>query len=78
MQVSKKQLLRIIREELLRHEKKALRETVAGILSEGIYDQGILKAVFMAGGPGSGKSFTANLCSVESKPENLLHRPQVD
>jgi len=59
MQVSKKQLLRIIREELLRHEKKVLRETVANILLEGIYDQGILKAVFMAGGPGSGKSFTA-------------------
>jgi len=29
------------------------------MLAEGIYDQGILKAVFMAGGPGSGKSYTA-------------------
>ncbi len=59
MKVSKKQLLRIIREELVRYEKLTLREAVNDILQEGIYDQGILKAVFMAGGPGSGKSFTA-------------------
>ena len=36
-----------------------LRSIISKILKEGIYDQGILKAVFMAGGPGSGKSFTA-------------------
>ena len=71
MQVSKKQLLRIIREELLRHEKKVLRETVASILSEGIYDQGILKAVFMAGGPGSGKSFTAKALFGGNKASEL-------
>ena len=29
-------------------------------LTEGVYDQGIFKAVFTAGGPGSGKSFTAS------------------
>ena len=29
------------------------------LLTEGVFDKGILKAVFMAGGPGSGKSFTA-------------------
>ena len=29
------------------------------LLTEGIFDKGILKAVFMAGGPGSGKSFLA-------------------
>ena len=29
-------------------------------LLEGVYDPGILKAVFLAGGPGSGKSFAAN------------------
>ena len=29
-------------------------------LNEGVYDQGILKAFFMAGGPGSGKSFVAS------------------
>lgn len=28
-------------------------------ISEGVYDPGILKAFFMAGGPGSGKSFVA-------------------
>ncbi len=30
------------------------------LLQEGIYDPGIFKAFFMAGGPGSGKSFIAN------------------
>ena len=29
------------------------------LLTEGVLDQGILKAVFLAGGPGSGKSFVA-------------------
>ena len=29
------------------------------LLTEGIFDKGILKAVFMAGGPGSGKSYVA-------------------
>lgn len=30
------------------------------LLSESVYDQGIFKAVFMAGGPGSGKSFVSS------------------
>jgi predicted kinase len=30
------------------------------LLTEGVFDKGILKAVFMAGGPGSGKSFVAS------------------
>jgi predicted kinase len=30
------------------------------VLNEGVYDPGILKCVFLAGGPGSGKSRTAN------------------
>ena len=30
------------------------------LLLEGVYDKGILKAVFMAGGPGSGKSYVAS------------------
>ena len=30
------------------------------ILTEGVMDKGILKAVFLAGGPGSGKSFVAS------------------
>jgi len=29
------------------------------LLQEGVFDKGILKAVFMAGGPGSGKSYVA-------------------
>ena len=29
------------------------------LLKEGIFGKGILKAVFMAGGPGSGKTFMA-------------------
>ena len=29
-------------------------------VKEGVYDQGILKAFFMAGGPGSGKSYVAS------------------
>ena len=37
----------------------SLKEIIRGILSEGVDDPGILKCVFMAGGPGSGKSFTA-------------------
>ena len=44
--------------EILMSEK-LIRTLVRQILTEGIYDPGILKAVFMAGGPGSGKSFTA-------------------
>ena len=30
------------------------------IINEGVYDPGIFKAIFLAGGPGSGKSFVAN------------------
>jgi cytidylate kinase len=41
---------------------RLLREFIRKtILSEGILDPGILKAVFMAGGPGSGKTHTAKL-----------------
>ena len=43
----------IITERALR---KLIRRT---LLQEGVYDPGILKAVFLAGGPGSGKSYTA-------------------
>ena len=41
--------------------ERKLRAIVKSVLSEGIYDPGILKAVFMAGGPGSGKSYTAKV-----------------
>ena len=40
--------------------ERALRDLIRQtLLQEGIYDPGILKAVFLAGGPGSGKSYTA-------------------
>ena len=29
------------------------------LLTEGVHDDGIFKAVFLAGGPGSGKSYVA-------------------
>ena len=32
---------------------------LVNLLTEGVYDKGILKAVFMAGGPGSGKTYVA-------------------
>ena len=38
-----------------------LKEYIRQILLEGVYDPGLLKAVFMAGGPGSGKSHTAKI-----------------
>ncbi len=38
-----------------------LRKIIRSVLVEGVYDPGILKAVFMAGGPGSGKSYTAKV-----------------
>ena len=33
---------------------------LVNILNEGVYDPGIFKAAFTAGGPGSGKSYTAS------------------
>ena len=38
------------------------------LLTEGVYDKGIFKAVFMAGGPGSGKSYMAqNIFGIPAK-----------
>jgi len=37
-----------------------IQEEVTSVLSEGLYDKGALKAVFLAGGPGSGKSYVTN------------------
>ena len=48
--------LKSIKEELNRIHKAALVE----MITEGVDDPGILKCVFMAGGPGSGKTYTAN------------------
>jgi tRNA uridine 5-carbamoylmethylation protein Kti12 len=37
-----------------------LKQILNEVLSEGVYDPGILKCVFLAGGPGSGKTTVAN------------------
>ena len=39
--------------------KKLVEEITKPILQEGINDPGILKAVFLAGGPGSGKGYVS-------------------
>lgn len=36
-----------------------LDETIANLLTEGVYDKHIFKVVFLAGGPGSGKSYVS-------------------
>lgn len=47
---------------------KIVKEITEPILNEGVNDPGILKAVFLAGGPGSGKSFAASqLFGIPSK-----------
>ena len=38
-------------------EKSMLK--LMDLLTEGVHDKGIFKAVFLAGGPGSGKSYVA-------------------
>ena len=37
--------------------KESIDETFEELLSEGVHDKGIFKAVFLAGGPGSGKDY---------------------
>lgn len=59
MKISEKQIRKLIREQILKEREEATKNIVYNLLIEGIYDPGILKAVFMAGGPGSGKSYTA-------------------
>ena len=44
----------------IKEELELLRkEMFIQMITEGVDDPGILKCIFMAGGPGSGKSFTA-------------------
>ena len=52
---------------------KILKEYIREILLEGIYDPGILKAVFMAGGPGSGKTFTMANVIQEVQSGYIIH-----
>jgi hypothetical protein len=45
------------------------------LVNEGVYDPGILKCIFMAGGPGSGKSFTAQeLFGIDKKLKTSFSR----
>ena len=41
--------------------RQVIREEIEKILTEGIHDPGILKAVFFTGGPGSGKSYVSRI-----------------
>lgn len=58
MKISENRVRELIRKQILT-ELAANANVAASLILEGIYDPGILKAVFMAGGPGSGKSYTA-------------------
>ena len=40
--------------------KRIIKEEIENVMFEGVYDPGVLKAVFLAGGPGSGKSTVGN------------------
>lgn len=41
--------------------RKLIYEEIQKVLAEGVHDPGILKAVFFAGGPGSGKSYVSRV-----------------
>jgi predicted kinase len=54
---------KLLSEELIQLEtelKQLKKQLFVEMITEGVDDPGILKCVFLAGGPGSGKSFTAN------------------
>ena len=44
---------------LKRKLKEFVKNEMSVLMNEGIYDPGIFKAVFLAGGPGSGKTYVA-------------------
>ena len=46
-------------EVVLRKKLKEFVRKEMSLIKEGVYDPGIFKAVFLAGGPGSGKSYVA-------------------
>jgi predicted kinase len=53
---------KLLTEELIQLErdlKQFKKELFAEMITEGVDDPGILKCIFLAGGPGSGKSYTA-------------------
>jgi predicted kinase len=54
---------KLLSEELIQLEtelKQLKKKLFVEMITEGVDDPGILKCIFLAGGPGSGKSFTAN------------------
>ena len=54
---------KLLSEELIQLEtelKQLKKQLFVEMITEGVDDPGILKCIFLAGGPGSGKSFTAN------------------
>jgi len=59
MKISEDQIRKLIRQQILKEIAEPANDIAVSLVLEGIYDPGILKAVFMAGGPGSGKSYTA-------------------
>ena len=60
-----KQLIKEAQGEMLQERQSYLLDHPGVVneelLDEGVYDKGILKAVFTAGGPGSGKSYVADV-----------------
>lgn len=54
---------KLLSEELIQLEtelNQLKKQLFVEMITEGVDDPGILKCIFLAGGPGSGKSFTAN------------------
>jgi len=54
--------------------EKTLKDFIP--LKEGVYDQGIFKAVFLAGGPGSGKSFIVGQTALTALGLKLVNSDQ--
>ena len=53
---------KLLSEELIQLEtelKQLKKQLFIEMITEGVDDPGILKCIFLAGGPGSGKSYTA-------------------
>lgn len=55
-----KELYHDVRHGMGIHESFDIDSTFETMLNEGVHDQGIFKAVFLAGGPGSGKDYIMN------------------
>jgi len=58
-------------------QEDPIRDDYHRLLTEGINDPGIFKAVFMAGGPGSGKSFIAGKTGLTSMGLRVINSDDV-